>query len=274
MGGSARSGRDSPGAKRRRLAEELRDLLHRPTTLVVLGAVVALVGLTHLLAGVAVAQLPGTQGGQIAAMLTFPDAYRAILALLVMFGGMVAAAYAGAIGGNGSTRGILRIAVARDEGGPEHALAGFAAIAILVLIGLLLAFGWGILTTIIGASIAGLPTAGVFDPSTLAELPALIVRAWWSIVTLAAIGYAAGIVTRSRAAGLGVAAGLLLGEQAGSLVVSPDVLRLAPVSSTSLLVGATAPHETELAFIVATLYLVGSLVVAAVVDRRATRYQR
>ena len=228
-------------------------------------------GFTPLLAGAAAARLPDGQDRELASMLVFPGAYRAVLALLSMFGGVLAAAYAGSIVDAESTRGTLRGAVARSEDRPPGTVARFVAMAIVVLIGLLLAFGWGVLVALVGASIAGLPTEGALDPRALGELPALVVRAWWSIATMAAIGYAAGVVARSRMAGLGVAAGLLLGEQLASLVVSPEALRFAPVASTSLLTSATAADEAVLALAVATIYLVGSLVVArAIVARRET----
>jgi len=264
----------SQGAETRLLTSELRDLLHRPVTLIVFGVVAVLVGFTHLLAGAAAARLPDGHGSEFAALLVFPEAYRTVLALLAMLGGMVAAAYAGAIGGAASASGTPPRPAVRGEDQPgcslvQLGLLRFGAITIILLIGLLLAFGWGVLMALAGASIAGLPTEGVLDPSALGELPALVVRAWWSIVTLAAIGYAAGVVTRSRMAGLGIAAGLPLGEQVASHLVPPEVLRFAPVGSTSLLTGATTTDDALLALAVATMYVVGSLAVAtAVVDRR------
>jgi ABC-type transporter Mla maintaining outer membrane lipid asymmetry permease subunit MlaE len=93
-------------------------------------------------------------------------------------------------------------AVARGESRSRYQLVSFASIAVVVGIGLLVAFAIGVVVALLAAAIAQVSTAGVGDTETLKTLPELLGRGWLALAEACALGFA--IATLALAVGLKV----------------------------------------------------------------------
>ena len=76
--------------------------------------------------------------------MTFPGAYTFILSFILGLGGLFAVIYGAAIAGSEWSWGTLKSAVARGESRSRYQLLSFAAIALMLGIGLLVAFVVGV----------------------------------------------------------------------------------------------------------------------------------
>ena len=76
----------------------------------------------------------------------------------------------------------MKSAVARGESRSRYQLLSFAAIALMIGIGMVIAFAVGIGVAVVGANIAGVSTAGIGDSETLGTLPELLGKGWLAIV--------------------------------------------------------------------------------------------
>jgi hypothetical protein len=189
----------------------LRKLVGRPASFVSVGLLVGLLGLI-LFASATIPPDEGGEGGNPRALVTFPGAYDLILSFMFGFGGLIAVIYGAAIAGSEWSWGTLKNAVARGESRSRYMLGTFAAIMVMLAVGLAITFVLGVAVALGGASIAGIPTAGVSDAETLQRLPALVGRGWFAVVEQAAIGFAIATLTRSQLAGIGVGIAFYFGE--------------------------------------------------------------
>jgi hypothetical protein len=257
----------------------LRKLIRRPASLVTLGLMGGLLALIFLALGASARQLEGQQGGADALLLvTFPDAYRLVLGFILGLGGLLALLYGAAIAGSEWTWGTLKAAVARGEGRTSYILASFAAIAVVVAVGLLAAYAFGVAMALVGAQLAGVSTAGVGDTSVIGELPEDLARGWVALTEQAALGYAVATIARSQLAGIGVGIAAYFGEQFASIFIGEIVqyfpfnaanasLAAGPQTSTG---GQLVPQlEPNVALAVVVLWLIGALVVASAFTERA-----
>ena len=257
----------------------LRKLVGRPVSFVSVGLLVGLLGL--ILIAAATVQENGGRGATSArALITFPGAYDLILSFMFGLGGLVAVIYGAAIAGSEWGWGTLKNAVARGESRARYMLATFAAVAVMVGVGLAITFVLGVGLAVIAASIAGISTAGVTDSDTLARLPALAARGWFAVVEQAALGYAIATLARSQLAGIGAGIAFYFGEGFATIFF-PDVIKYMPfaVARASINTGtsggfggggaaaAALPADTALALV--AVWLVGSLVVTALFTERA-----
>ena len=264
-------------------AAGLRKLVGRPASFVSVGLLVGLLGLI-LLASATVGQSNGGPRGAAAAraLLTFPGAYDFVLSFLFGLGGLVAVLFAAAIAGSEWSWGTLKSAVARGESRTRYMLGTFAAIAVMVAVGLLLAFLLGVALAVIAATIAGISTSGLTDTDTLARLPAMAARGWFAVVEQAALGFAIATLARSQLAGIGAGIAFYFGEGFASIFL-PDIVKYMPfaVARASVdtgssggfggggaadVAGALAP-DTALALV--AVWLVGSLLVTVLFTERA-----
>jgi hypothetical protein len=252
----------------RLLRGELRKLVKRPATGIVLVLLAVVLAMIYVGLGIAAATIPSDEGGQdFASLLTFPAAYEGLLGLFPLFGGLTLAIYAGLIVGSEWSWGTLRLAIARGEGRARYLMATFTAIAVLALVGLLVLFGLGVLFTVVSGTLAGFPTGDLGDAAALRALPANLILAWVGTLVIAALAYATSSIARSQVAGIGLVVALFFGEQFASVFIPPDVMRFAPLSSAG---GLLAPEGSLLiALAVALAYLFASLVVAAIVLDRS-----
>jgi hypothetical protein len=259
----------------------LRKLVGRPASFVSVGLLVGLLGLI-LIASATVGQSGDSRGATAARLLlTFPGAYDFILSFMFGLGGLVAVTYAAAIAGSEWSWGTLKSAVARGESRTRYMLVTFAAIAVMIAVGLLLTFALGILLALLAASIAGISTAGLLDADTLARLPAMAGRGWFAVVEQAALGFAIATLARSQLAGIGAGIAFYFGEGFASIFL-PDIVKYMPfaVARASVDTGssggfggggadAAAALAPDTALALVAVLLVGALLVTVLFTERA-----
>jgi ABC-type transport system involved in multi-copper enzyme maturation permease subunit len=191
---------------------ELLKLRRRWASYVVLGVLVVLMALVYLLIG-ALSDRTSQQGGAgIDLILRFPNAYAVINQFVFGLGSLLAVAYAAAIGGADWTWGVLRVVVARGEGRSRYVLAKALGIAIVLVIGVLIAYAAGMLFTVIAASMASVSAGAALGATSTETLWMSLVLGTFVLLQRAAIGYAVAVLTRSQVAGVVVGIILFLGE--------------------------------------------------------------
>jgi len=259
----------------------LRKLATRPASFISVGLLAGLLVLI-LIASATVPERSDDPGPSARALVTFPQAYDLILSFMFGLGGLLGVIYGAAIAGSEWGWGTLKNAVARGESRTRYMLGTFGAIVVMLGVGLVLTFAIGVAGALIGASLAGLSTAGVSDADTLGRLPALAGRGWFTVVEQAALGFAIATLARSQLAGIGVGIAFYFGE-AFTAFFLPDIIKYMPfaVARASLetddggggfggggeqLLDAL-PADTALLFV--ALWLVGSLLVTALYTERA-----
>jgi ABC-type transport system involved in multi-copper enzyme maturation permease subunit len=231
-----------------------------------------------LIAVAATASQPDASPGQRSGLLlvTFPGAYTSILSFILGLGGLFAVIYGAAIAGSEWSWGTLKSAVARGESRSRYQLLSFAAIGLMIGIGMLIAFGAGIVVAVIGANIAGVSTEGLSDAETLGTIPELLGRGWLAIVEVGALGFAIATLAGASLAGIGAGIAFFFGEQFATLFLS-DIVKYMPFNAANAVVatqgeggfsggGGGGPVISSLepnqALLVVVAWLVGSLLVA------------
>ena len=259
----------------------LRKLVRRPATYITLGLMVGLLALIYIAVGATARQAAavGGDGAQALLLVTFPGAYALLLSFILGLGGLFAMIYGAAVAGSEWTWGTLKGAVARGESRSRYQLLSFASIALMVGIGLMVAFAIGVAVAVVAANLAQVPTTGVTDATTLGTLPELLGRGWLALAEACALGFAIATLARSQLAGIGVGIALYFAEGFASIFL-PDVVQYLPFSAANSVVatseggafgGGAAPValEPDVAILVVAAWLVGALVVAAVFTERA-----
>lgn len=257
----------------------LRKLIRRPATYITFGLLVGLLALIMLAVGATARQQTGAGSQQALLLVTFPGAYSIIVSFILGLGGLFAMTYAAAIAGSEWTWGMLKAAVARGESRSRYQLLNFAAIALLVGVGLVLAVVIGVLVALIGAGLAGVSTSGVTDSTAIAKLPELLLRGWLGVIEAGALGFAIATLARSQLAGVGVGIGVYFGESFATIFL-PDIVKYGPFNAASAVVatsggggfgGGNAPPrlEPDTALIVVVAWLIAALLVTALFTERA-----
>jgi ABC-type transport system involved in multi-copper enzyme maturation permease subunit len=266
----------------RLFAAGLRKLTGRPASFVTVGLLVGLLGLIIIASATVAQRSESTQAAQRAlALVRFPGAYDLILSFMFGLGGLFAVIYGAAIAGSEWSWGTLKSAVARGESRTRYMLLAFAAITVMVAIGLLITFILGIAAALLGATIAGVSTAGLSDADTLARLPALAARGWFAVVEQAALGFAIATLARSQLAGIGAGIAFYFGEGFASIFL-PDIVKYMPFAAAraSLDTGApgggfggggevTAALAPDTALALVAVWLIGALLVTVAFTERA-----
>jgi hypothetical protein len=263
----------------RLLRSNLRKLVRRPASWVTLLLLVALLGLIYL-AFVAAARTSTDPQAALGArrFVSFPAAYELVLTLILGIGGLLAVTYGAAIGGSEWGWGTLKAAVARGESRSRYTLLNYAAVAVFVFIGLLVAFLLGVVAAAAGAVFLGAGLDGVADRDGLLRLPELFGRAGLALAMNAAFGYAVATVARSQLAGIAVGVGLFFAEGVAGLFL-PDVFKWFPFSAASAVTAAdggsvggggnVAQLDPNTAVVVVVVWLVVALAVTAGFTERA-----
>ena len=262
-------------------ASGLRKLIRRQATWLTFALLAGLLVLIIIAVG-ATANRPGASATERAAALslvTFPGAYDTILSFILGLGGLFAVIYGAAVAGSEWTFGTLKNAVARGESRSRYTLISFASIALLIAVGLVLTFALGVLAGLLGANLAGTPTAGLTDPVSLGRLPEQFGRGWLAVTEEGALGFAVATLARSQLAGIGAGIGLYFGETFAGIFL-PDIVKYLPFNvataavssgSGSAFGGAAriAALEPNLALGLVAVWLIGALAVAALFTERA-----
>jgi ABC-2 type transport system permease protein len=252
----------------------VRKLLRRPASWITLLFLIAITALVYLATGATAnsVQEPGARLA-VAALLTFPAAYRAVLGFLLGLGGLLAVIYGAAISGSEWSWGTFKSAVARGESRSRYLLLTFASVAVLLAVGLLIAYLIGVGLAVAGAFLAGISLDGLSDAATLQGLPELLVRGWFGLLLSGAIGFAVATLTRSQLAGIAIGIGLYFGEQFSALLL-PDIVRYLPFNAASALIAVRGPEgqaaqalthalDPNAAALVVAAWLLGALAVTA-----------
>lgn len=261
---------------------DLGKLIRRPASFITLGLLIGLIALIFLAIGATARQTAAAeQGGEAALLLvTFPGAYSLIISFILGLGGLFAVIYGAAIAGSEWSWGTLKAAVARGESRSRYQLSLFAAIALLIGIGLLVAFVAGVAAAAIGAMLAAVSLDGLSDSSTLATMPELLGRGWLAVAEEGALGFAIATLARSQLAGIGAGIAFYFGEQFASIFL-PDVVKYLPFDAASAVVavsgdafgggggGGLSRLDPDTALLVVIAWLVGALAVAAIFTERA-----
>jgi len=254
----------------------LNKLRRRPATWVLLGLLIGLLGLI-LLGVAATANDQRAEEREGLLVLTFPLAYGFVVAFILGLGGLFAVIYGAAVAGSEWGWGTLKNAIARGESRSRYVVLTFAAVALLAGVGLLIAFAAGVALAFVGANIAGISTAGMNDATTLRSLPETLARGWLAIAEEGAIGFAIATVARSQLAGIGVGIAFFFGEQFARIFL-PDIVKYLPFDAATAMAAGSLPGGLErgrssldsgTALVVVLLWLVGSIVVAALFAERA-----
>ena len=260
----------------------LRKLVRRPASFVSLGLLVGLLGLI-IVASATVAAREADLEEKLRALVivTFPGAYGLILSFLLGLGGLFAVIYGAAIAGSEWSWGTLKNAVARGESRVRYMLVTFAAIGVMVAVGLAISFIIGVGAAIAGAGIAGVSTAGLSDADTLNRLPAQFARGWFAVTEEASLGFAIATLARSQLAGIGAGIAFYFGETFAAIFL-PDIVKYLPfaVARASLDSGSSfggdgdggqqlASLPSDQALILVAVWLAGSLFVALLFADRA-----
>ena len=261
----------------------LRKLVRRPATYITLGLLVGLLALIYIAVGATARQVAaaGEDGAQALLLVTFPGAYTLLLSFILGLGGLFAMIYGAAVAGSEWTWGTLKAAVARGESRSRYQLLSFASMALMVGIGLLVAFAIGVAVAVVASNLAQVPTTGVTDAATIGTLPELLGRGWLALAEACALGFAIATLARSQLAGIGVGIAVYFAEGFASIFL-PDVVQYMPFSAANSVVatsdggafggggGATpVALEPNVALLVVAAWLIGALVVAAVFTERA-----
>jgi len=256
----------------------IRKLVRRPATWVTILLLIGLLVLVFVAVGATYRQTinqPGSRNSLL--LLTFPGAYLLVLSFILGLGGLLAVIYGAAIAGSEWSWGTLKAAVARGEGRARYMLFSFAAIALMVGVGLLIAFAIGVVAALVGAGLAGVSTSGLGDSQTLRALPEQLGRGWIAIVEEAALGYAVATIARSQLAGVGVGIALYFGEQFAGLFL-PDIVKYMPFQAANAVVAVGEEVSSQqvvrsldpnTALVVVVAWLVGALIVSSLVTERA-----
>jgi hypothetical protein len=257
----------------------LRKMVGRPASIVSVGLLVGLLGL--ILIAAATVDPAGEDGGNARLLITFPGAYDLILSFMFGLGGLVAVIYGAAIAGSEWGWGTLKNAVARGESRTRYMLGTFAAIVVMIAVGLLVTFVLGVLLALLAASIAGIATTGVTDADTLNRLPAMAARGWFAVVEQASLGFAIATLARSQLAGIGAGIAFYFGESFAAIFF-PDIIKYLPFAAARASIdtgggfgggggggGLVQALEPDVALALVAVWMAGALLVTILFTERA-----
>jgi ABC-2 type transport system permease protein len=267
----------------RLFAGDLRKLIRRPASFISMGLLVGLLGLIFIAIGATARQASADEANVVALQaVTFPTAYTVIVTLILQLGGLIAVIYGAAIAGSEWNWGTLKTAVARGESRSRYQLAMFAAIALALAVGLIVAFVAIVLIALLGAQLAGVSTGGITDSEAVGRLPEQLGRVWLAVTEQAAVGFAVATIARSQLAGIGAGIGLFIGEGIASVFLG-DFVQYLPFNAAGAVLpalgggfggdggdgGLVSQLDPETALLVVAAWLVGSVIVAALFTERA-----
>lgn len=262
----------------------LRKLARRLATILTFGLLAGLLALIIIAVVATGGEGGGGNGGgggeefDPLTLVTFPGAYDLILGFILGLGGMFGVIYGAAIAGSEWSWGTLKAVVARGESRSRYMLSTFAAVAVVVAVGLLVTFLIGVGTAAAGAALSGISLEGIGDTDALGRLPELFARGWVAIVAQAAVGFAVATLARSQLAGIGIGIAIYFGGTFAGIFL-PDIVQYLPFQLADTAMGAqggfgggggqASSISADLALLLLGAWLAGSLAVAAGFTERA-----
>ena len=262
----------------------LRKLARRLATFLTFGLLAGLLALI-ILAVTATGGAGGEGGGNgqefdPLTLVTFPGAYDLILGFILGLGGMFGVIYGAAIAGSEWSWGTLKAVVARGESRSRYMLFTFAAVAVVIAVGLLVTFLIGVGTAALGASLSAISLEGIGNTEALGRMPELFGRGWFAIVTQAALGFAVATLARSQLAGIGIGIAIYFGGTFAGIFL-PDIVQYLPFQLADTAMGAQGGFgggggagdagdiSKDLALLLLGVWLAASLAVTALFTERA-----
>ena len=182
---------------------ELLKIRRRQATYVLLFIELLLTALIFLAIG------PYWQAQEI---IAFPQAYAIFQQVAFQLGGLIAIVFAAAYIGADWNWGVLRNVVARGESRERYLLAKFAALAIVLAIGLLIEFAACFVLLYVSSFLYNVPIANPFRANGFQDLIVWLALGFPVLLQRAAIGYAVAAIFRSQLAGAVVGIVLFLVE--------------------------------------------------------------
>jgi ABC-type transport system involved in multi-copper enzyme maturation permease subunit len=193
----------------RMLSAELLALRQRAATYVVLAVLLVVMALIYLIVGL-------TQIGDTTSpanqLLRFPGAYAGIAQMVFGLGGLLGVVYAAAVAGADWNWGIPRLVIGRGESRLVYVLAKAAAVAIVLAIGVLIAYAAGIGLVYVAAALSGQAAGSPFAGSGPADLVESLALGYPVLLERSAIAFAVAVLLRSQLAGIVVGIVLYIGE--------------------------------------------------------------
>jgi hypothetical protein len=255
----------------RLLRAALLKLVRRPATWRAPLVLAALLGLIYLSIGISASASPEARAS-VESMLVFPEAYLSFASMLMLFLGIVGAAYAGTVAASEWSWNTIRVALARGESRVWYVTGLFVAIGLLTLVAWLALFVLGIGVILLAASLGGMSAGDLFDLADPAAVPLMIAAGGWAVVMLVGIGFGASFISRSAVAGVALVVGLVFVEQFAAMTSIPaELLSLAPLRAAASLVAASGGAGSAAIgpLVLTTIYLAFAIAVAAASARRA-----
>jgi ABC-type transport system involved in multi-copper enzyme maturation permease subunit len=263
----------------------VRKFWTRSATIVSLIIAVIIVALEFVLVGVGYRTTSGSSSGSngldtatLDWLLTFPSAFDAVLAIAFEFLGIVGLIYVATVSGSEWSWGTLKVAVARGQSRWQYAVATYASLSILLVIGLAITYLAGLVAVAIGASIAGVPLGNPLDAGAIGPTLVKFVRCAVALISLTSLGYAVAMVAKSQMAGIGTIIGYFIISILGPALLPSfvrDIFRYLPFSASSDAIGITGPASSgagsaasaldpNVALLVTLAWLVGLVAAAAI----------
>jgi ABC-2 type transport system permease protein len=211
-------------------------LTRRSATWVLLVALAVIIGLVFVSIGAFTdSEASGPTSMMATLLVSFPGAYDQVITFLLGLGGLFAVVYGAAVAGSEWTWGTLKFAVTRGERRASYMVLSFAAVAFLIVFGVLVIFAAGVAAAYVGAIIAGVPTDGITNTDALVDLPNKLGRAWLAITAEAAVGFAIATIARSQLAGIGAGIALYFGGTFLQLLL-PNIVQWLPFNAANAVV--------------------------------------
>jgi ABC-type transport system involved in multi-copper enzyme maturation permease subunit len=188
---------------------ELLKLRRRWATYIVLGILLGLMALVYLLIGL----LGGGPGSDAAGLvIRFPGAYGILNQFVFGLGSLLAVAYAAAIVGADWSYGVMRVFIARGESRARYVLAKAVGLAIILFLGILVAYATGMALTAVAAALLDTDMGQPFGERGREDLIASVAFGTFVVFQRAAIGFAVAMLLRSQLAGVVVGIVLYIAE--------------------------------------------------------------
>jgi ABC-type transport system involved in multi-copper enzyme maturation permease subunit len=226
----------------------IRKFWTRSATVVSLIIAVGLVVFEFVVVGITArsgsAGASGLDPVTVAWLLTFPNAFDAVLVLSFEFLAIVGLIYVATASGSEWTWGTLKVAVTRGHSRWHYTLSTFASLAMLILVGLLITYAAGLVAALAGASIAGLSPGNPADSAVLPGVLARFARCWIALVSLTSVAYVITMVAKSQMAGIGAVIGYSFVSMIAPALL-PDfvkeIFKYLPFSISAEAIGITGP---------------------------------
>jgi ABC-type transport system involved in multi-copper enzyme maturation permease subunit len=194
------------------IGAEILKLRRRWATYVVPLTGIILMGLIFLLVGWTARQSGRNLTDQVEATVGFPFGFRIIDTLVFVVGSYLAIAYAAAVAGADWSWGIMRVVIARGEGRIRYVLAKAIGLAIVLLAGVLVAYGFGIFFAYLAGMLGHFSVGNPITGGNGGELFQSVWRGYVVLLERCSLGFAIAMILRSQLAGVVVGIALAIVE--------------------------------------------------------------